>query len=139
MEVSLKDICERSEVTMCVVDLLRFELPLLLDDVPEGCRLSADAVMIDVRRCTVRLGELPCGEGNVVVDYGRLLMLALRAAEVKPKVLRRIAEQCIAGEIATPPELRLAVERRAAHSVHAAIVAVMLVLLALLYILFRLQ
>lgn len=137
MEVSLTVICERGKVSMRVVDLLRFELPLLLDDVPEGRRLSADVVMVDAERHTVRLGELPCGEGDVVADYGRLLMLALQAAEVKPKALRRIAEQCIAGEIATPPELRLAVERRAAHSVHAAIVAVMLILLALLYLLFH--
>ncbi len=139
MEVSLKDICERGGVTMRVVDLLRFELPLLLDDVPEGRRLSLEAVLVDAERRTLRLSELPRGEGNVVADYGRVLTLALQAAEVKPKALRRIAEQCIAGEIATPSELRLAVERRAAHSVHAAIVAVMLVLLALLYILFRHQ
>ncbi len=138
MEVSLKQLCERGGVTMRVLDLLRFELPLLLEDVPEECCLSADAILVDADRRTVRLGALPSGQGSAVADYGRILMLALAAAEVKPKALSRIAEQCIAGEIATPPELRLAVERGAAHSVHAAIVAVMLVLLALLYVIFNL-
>lgn len=124
---------------MGVVDLLRFELPLLLDDVPEGRRLCAAAVLVDADKRTIRLGELPEGQGNAVVDYGLILMFALGKAKVKPKALVRIAERCISGEIATPEELRLAVERSAARSGHAAIVAVMVVLLALLYLVFRLQ
>lgn len=110
---------------------LQLQLPVLLDDVPAHCRLTADSIAVSADG-SLRLLRCHEGEGGIVADYGAILLESLDASSVRSARLRRLAHACVDGEIADAASLRLALERCEAGNVHTWVVAAIVVLLALL-------
>ncbi len=131
METTLETLISRGDVDGRLLTLLQQSLPELLDEVPDGFRLTARDVVVDGRslRLTTPIAR---GEGNAVADWGRLMLRVLAVSSVKPRRLRRIARACADGTIADTASLRLALERNEGGNVHFWVVAVVVALLSLL-------
>lgn len=131
METTLETLISRGAVDGRLLTLLQQSLPELLDDVPDGFRLTARDVVVDGRslRLTTPIAR---GEGNAVADWGQLMLRVLAVSSVKPRRLRRIARACADGTIADTASLRLALERNEGGNVHFWVVAVVVALLSLL-------
>lgn len=131
VETSLDTLIRRRAVDRHTVDLLQRSLPLLLDDLPDGCRLTAADVLVGggSLRIVPVVGE---SGGNVVAQWGMLMLQALDASAVESRRLRRIARQCVAGRIPDTASLRLALERCEAGNVHTWVVIAIAALLSLL-------
>lgn len=131
METTLETLISRGAVDGRLLTLLQQSLPELLDEVPDGFRLTARDVVVDGRslRLTTPIAR---GEGNAVADWGQLMLRVLAVSSVKPRRLRRIARACADGTIADTASLRLALERNEGGNVHFWVVAVVVALLSLL-------
>lgn len=131
METTLETLISRGDVDGRLLTLLQQSLPELLDEVPDGFRLTARDVVVDGRslRLTTPIAR---GEGNAVADWGQLMLRVLAVSSVKPRRLRRIACACADGTIADTASLRLALERNEGGNVHFWVVAVVVALLSLL-------
>lgn len=131
METTLETLISRGDVDGRLLTLLQQSLPELLDEVPDGFRLTARDVVVDGRslRLTTPIAR---GEGNAVADWGQLMLRVLAVSSVKPRRLRRIARACADGTIADTASLRLALERNEGGNVHFWVVAVVVALLSLL-------
>lgn len=131
METTLETLISRGAVDGRLLTSLQQSLPELLDEVPDGFRLTARDVVVDGRslRLTTPIAR---GEGNAVADWGQLMLRVLAVSSVKPRRLRRIARACADGTIADTASLRLALERNEGGNVHFWVVAVVVALLSLL-------
>ena len=130
VETSLADIIQRKDVDSSTVALLQRSLPLMLDDVPAGCRLTADDVLVDGNR--LRISPSTGSGGSLTADWGALMLQALDASPVESRRLRRVALQCLDGGISSTADLRLALERSEAANIHTWVVAAIAIMLALL-------
>ena len=131
METTLETLISRGTVDGSQLTLLQQSLPELLDEVPDGFRLTARDVVTD--GCSLRLTTPTTrGDGNVVADWGQLMLRVLSVSSVKPSRLRRIALACADGTIADTASLRLTLERNEGGNVHFWVVAVVVALLSLL-------
>lgn len=131
METTLETLISRGAVDGRLLTLLQQSLPELLDDVPDGFRLTARDVVVDGRSLRLTM-PITRGEGNAVADWGQLMLRVLAVSSVKPRRLRRIARACADGTIADTASLRLALERNEGGNVHFWVVAVVVALLSLL-------
>lgn len=131
METTLETLISRGAVDGRLLTLLQQSLPELLDDVPDGFRLTARDVVVDGRSLRL-ITPITRGEGNAVADWGQLMLRVLAVSSVKPRRLRRIARACADGTIADTASLRLALERNEGGNVHFWVVAVVVALLSLL-------
>lgn len=76
-------------------------------------------------------------EQRLVIDYGRILLDAFDRAHLRQKALRRIAQQCLDGDIADVGSLAKAIERHHVALVHKVIAILVLLALAALFLIYR--
>ena len=82
----------------------------------------------------IRVVDASSDELHNIVSYGRIMLTALDHSTLRDKRLRRIAERCSAGEVASLEALHLMLERMVSASIYRILLAIIIAGLAILAI-----
>ncbi len=134
----LSEILARGEKSVSPRALYQLQQPLVeamiewRDSKNSGEQLSEQSVEISSDGKHIRLVDASSDEGENIACYGTLLLTALDHSTLRDKRLRRIAEQCAAGEVANLETLHLMLERMVSSTIYWLLLAIVLAGLALL-------
>lgn len=137
---ALSTIVARGEKSISPRALYRLQQPLVealiewRDSGSNGSQLTARSIEMSSDGRHIRVVDASSDELHNIVSYGRIMLTALDHSTLRDKRLRRIAERCSAGEVASLEALHLMLERMVSASIYRILLAIIIAGLAILAI-----
>ncbi len=138
--IALSTILARGEKSISPRALYLLQQPLVealikwRDSGSEGHCLTEKSIEISSDGKHIRLVDASPDETDNIARYGGILLSALNHSTLRDKRLRRIAEQCAAGEVSHLETLHLMLERMVSSTIYRLLLAIILTGFAILAI-----